>query len=89
VNYDSKNKRRAIMEGNKIFIEGQNISFIYYNEKENIFKITSLKNDKELAYKEKGYKHVGTVSDLYFQHLLNLNSKKREKEIEELKKEFK
>jgi len=77
------------MEDNKIFIEGQNISFIYYNEKENIFKITSLKNDKELAYKEKGYKHVGTVNELFFEYILNLNSKKREKEIEELKKEFK
>lgn len=65
------------------------IMFIYYNEEKKQFRITTLENDKELAYLEKGYKQVGTVNELFFENMLNLNTEKREKEINELKIEFK
>lgn len=59
--------------------------FIYYNEAKKQFRITNLENDKELSYLSKGYKHVATISEQFFEYILNLNSEKREKEINELK----
>jgi len=63
--------------------------FIYYSENKKQFRITNLHNDKKLAYLEKGYKHVGTVNEQFFEYMLNLNSEKRKKEIKDLQNEYK